>query len=155
MKEKLRKIGEDSGISEESLTDAFERALLFKVDSTNLSEEVENQPSTHRYIGEILAIAQSKRNAAKIELKVVRARRAIDLSQTTMPGTNKRPTVEVLKAMVDSDPQVIGAEAELIKAEKVLLQIQADYEASAQKYRMLELMGALLKQELYMKGYLK
>ncbi len=131
------------------------RAALFCVNREDLSSEVENQPSISNYIGNMLAKATARRDTAKVELKAVRGKAFIDISNNPVMGTGKKPRVEDTKSLVETNPMVLASEAELISAEKILNQIRADDVASMQKYRMLELLGGLVKQELYLKGYTK
>jgi hypothetical protein len=137
--------------SENDLNVAEKRAELFKVDRDNLSDEVSNQPAISNYIGQMSAKAEAERIKSKIELRSVRGSAWINISRQRDVNTGKNLRIDDVKALIENDPLVLSSEAELAHAEKVLNAIKADEEASKQKYRMLELMGALVKQELYLK----
>ena len=136
--------------SDEEKAYAKERAEQFEINMTNLSEEVSQQASMFSYVANLATFQTKKRNIAKLEEKVTKARIRLEV-KLSPPMNIPKPTVDDLGALVEKNEEVVLACIDTINQERLLDHLEADREALKQKSQMLMLLTDVLKRELMLK----
>lgn len=136
-------------ISEDDRDRIFKRAQQFAIDENNLTEEVAHQGAIYSYIANRVAIQQARRNAAKLEEKVVKAKRRLEIKGD---GSLGKLTVDDLSAYVEKDSLVLNACADHIIEQRDLDSLEADRDACKQKGDMLKLLAIDVNRELRIKS---
>jgi hypothetical protein len=131
------------------LNEDIGRARLFKVDPLKLNEEASVQPEILNFIGTNLARAKERCDVAHNEVKTVKAKVYLDFKRAALGG--KSPTVEELKALVESHPDVILAQAEELAAKRTVDLVEADFSSAMSKGRMIEFFKREFERQLQYK----
>ena len=131
------------------LNEDIGRARLFKVDPLKLNEEASVQPEILNFIGTNLARAKERCDVAHNEVKTVKAKVYLDFKHAALGG--KSPTVEELKALVESHPDVILAQAEELAAKRTMDLVEADFNSAMSKGRMIEFFKREFERQLQYK----
>lgn len=139
----------NEALSEEDRGYARQRAEFFKIDIPNISEEVATQAGTFAYIANLCAVQTQKRNTAKLEEKVTKSRRRLEIKQISTK--EEKLTVDDLTAKVETDVEVCNACGQHIYEERILNHLEADREAAKQKSQMLYLLTNDIKREQMLK----
>ena len=136
--------------TEEERAYAKERALEFDIDIYNLSDEVSQQAGMFGYIANMVATQDKKKNIAKLEEKIVKARIRLEV-KLNPPANIPKPTVDDLGALVEKHEDVLMACVNHIKQQEILDHLEADKEAAKQKSQMLMLLTDMIKREIMLK----
>jgi hypothetical protein len=118
----------------------YERRL--RIEPSNLSEELIEQPELYYHVAMGSAYAVSVRDQAKDQLKTAIAERGIRI-RAEYQGKGEKLTEAQLASLVESDPIVITCKGELRKLQLSMDKWQAMKEAFQQRSYMLKDLCAL------------
>lgn len=144
----------DDEFTEEGREELKERALRFAIDTGKLDDEVARQPSEYAYYAYSLAVHETLRNKANLRVKLVESQiRILIKNRDPRDGRSGGPTVSIIEAEVQNNPQYQQAVVDLRNAEHRVALLQADVTASAQKAAMLKLLAPSFYRETQLKSY--